>query len=391
MVRIKKMNILLLLLWVAIFPIYLPIDELSYIYQMIVAAIIFVFTIYDLKLIPNLSVLLYPVTICISCLVNKNEILIINCLKGFSYALLCIDCFLLVYKYIQKKGTKELFITMLGISKFYFIVNLIWTIFLIITNKLSDAIQNGYLMLGGKFTSSYMLIFFLMFYYINLSDRFTDKVRKRNKFKFIILSILCIVLCALYQTATGIVAIVLFSLITLFGKNILKIFNHPFAVILFVVLSMVAIFLLSSILNINFVKYIIVHVLHEDLTLTGRLELYKLLLPLLKKASYFGFGFGSYVTTRLGYHGWYDSQNGLAEIILTYGYVGCVSFLILIFTCIKKSKIYFESLNAALLIFIIIAIVEIPFNSKFIFLLAILMFSKKDIGNQNITTIAEGN
>lgn len=383
MVRIKKMNILLLLLWIAIFPIYLPINEISYIYQMISAVIVFVFTIYDLKLFPNFSVFLFPATICISCLVNKNEILIINCFKGFSYALLCLDCFLLVYKYIKKYGTKELFQTMLGISKFYFALNLIWTIFLITTNKISNAVQNEYLMLGGKFTSAYMLIFFLMFYYINLEDSLTNKVRKRDKLKFIALSILCIVLCAFYQTATGIVAIISFCLIILFGKNILKIFNYPFVVILFVVLSMVLIFLLSNILNVSFVKYIIVHILHEDLTLTGRLELYKLLLPLLRKASYFGFGYGSYVTTRLGYHGWYDSQNGLAEIILTYGYIGCISFLILIYTSIKKSKVYFEPLNAVLLIFIIIAIIEVPFNSKFILLLAILMFSKKDIGYQN--------
>ena len=94
------------------------------------------------------------------------------------------------------------------------------------------------------------------------------------------------------------------------------------------------------------------------------------------KAGIFGYGFGSYVTTSLEYHGWANAQNGLAEIILTYGWWGAISLLAIVFNRVRQHKIELIPLNAALLTFIVVAVVEIPYDAKFILL--IMMFGALD-------------
>ena len=136
--------------------------------------------------------------------------------------------------------------------------------------------------------------------------------------------------------------------------------------------SMLLIFCLKYILQLSFVQNIIVNVLHEDISLTGRMELYTLLGPLVLKSGLFGGGFGSYVAATLAYHGWYNAQNGLAEIILTYGFLGGISFLLLTFVLMYKAKNKNAALYSAIMVFIVVAIVEIPFNNSFILLLSLL-------------------
>ena len=175
---------------------------------------------------------------------------------------------------------------------------------------------------------------------------------------------------------TGIVAIVFFSISVLFLEKFIKLISNPVVAIIAMVISMGVIFVLNAILALPIVQTLIVKILHEDLGLTGRTRLYTLLYSLLVKAGIFGYGFGSYVTTSLEYHGWANAQNGLAEIILTYGWWGAISLLAIVFNRVRQHKIELIPLNAALLTFIVVALVEIPYDAKFILL--IMMFGALD-------------
>ena len=380
-VRINKLDIMIILLWCAIFPFYIPIKDLYYIYQLVVTIVIWLFCLSEIRRIPLIIFLwMYPITIIVSSIINRNTILYTQVVRGTTGALLMMGTFLIIHMYIRLKGTERLFAILYRMSKVYAVISILWVLGLIVIGKLGDAVQNEFLFLGGKFPTAYMLIFNLMLFLISWKG---NKLLK-SKYKKTIFFVLClvdIIVCILIETATGVVAIALFFVFMILPGKILKIVNKPVVLIMLIVGSMVIVFSLNIIISLPIVQSLIVNVLHEDLSLTGRMQLYELLFPLMMKSGLWGGGYGSYVATRLGYHGWYNAQNGLAEIILTYGFLGAGSFLLMVFTVSLKSKEQIKPLNSALLVFIIIAIVEIPFNMSFVLLLALIMMSNcKNIG-----------
>lgn len=375
-IHINKLDFMVILLWIAIFPFYLPFTEIYYIYQIIIASAIMILTVFEWNKIPGkLFIFIYPSVVVISCFANHSTILFTQVIRGITSALLMVDIFALFHKYIRRNGTEGLLNILYKMSKFYFVMNVIWIATLMIVGRLNNAIQNETLFSRGKFPTAYMLIFYLMFFYTTWSgNRIFSKKRKRMI--FIILSLICIILSVLIQISTGIVAVTLFLLIMLMPSKIRQFINKPMVLVGLIIASMVTVFSLGVILSSSIVQDLITNVLHEDLNLTGRMQLYELLYPLMLQSGLLGGGFGSYVASGLAYHGWYNAQNGLAEIILTYGFVGAGAFLILVFTSSLYSENNMEPLNAAILVFIIVAIIEIPFNLSFVFLLALLMLCK---------------
>ena len=379
---VNKMDILAILFWIMIMGFYTPYQAIYYVYQAIVAIIIFIAAFSEIKgVMKNGIILLYPCGIVISCILNKNTILYTQMMRGFIYALIVLDTFLFLNKFVKKRGSDRLITIFYKMSSIYFAVSIVWIMVLAVNKRLEFAIQNEQLFLGGKFPTVYCLIFFLMFFCLHWSG---DKVfhYKAKKYVFIILSILCIILSYILEVSTGIVAIVLFSISVLFFDKIIKLIGNPVVAIIAMSISMGAIFVLNAILALPIVQTLIVKILHEDLGLTGRMRLYTLLYSLLVKAGIFGNGFGSYVTTSLEYHGWANAQNGLAEIILTYGWWGAISLLAIVFNRLRQRKVELIPLNAALLTFIVVSVIEIPYDAKFILL--IMMFGVIDSRNVEI-------
>lgn len=373
--RINKMNLIMVILWTGIFQFYIPNEKIYYIYDFFVAIFVFLVSMFEIKKIRGkLFIVLYPMVIIVSCLINRNTILYTQVMRGITYAILILDIVLYIHKYVRKYGTEKMFNILYRISKFYFLINIIWILVLKVIGRLGDAVQNEYLFLCGKFPTAYMMIFYLLFFMLSWSGNFFLK-EKRKKIVFALLTILCISLCWLIETSTGVLAILLFGIFVLFPKSekLLKIFCNPIVLCITIIGSMILIFSLNMIMSSSFVQNLIVNILHEDMTLTGRTQLYSLLYPLLMKSGVFGSGFGSYVTTQLGYHKWYNAQNGLAEIILTYGFLGGFAFLGFVFNSVLYNKKYTKQINAAILVFIIVAVVEIPFNLRFLFLISIFM------------------
>lgn len=378
-IHINKLDLMVIFLWIAIFPFYTSHTNIFYVYQFLVALIVAIFTLYESQKIPGKFFLfLYPFAIIISCLVNRASILRTNMARGCINALIIIDLFTLFHKYIRIKGTVKLFRVLYKMSQLYFLISVLWISVLIIMKRLEDAIQDEFLFLGGKFATAYMLIFYLMFFCIAWNgNRFFSK--KRKKLLFLSLSLFCIAICSLIHSMTGVVAITLFLIIMLIPKTILKFVSNPAILVGLIIGSMILVFSLSIILSLPLVQNLITNILHKDLSLTGRMQLYELLYPLVFKSGFWGKGYGSYVANQLGYHGWYNAQNGLSEIILTYGYCGAGAFLAMAFSASLYNHSHIKPLTAAIFVFIIVAIVEIPFNLGFILLLVLFMFSDIEI------------
>lgn len=370
--KVSKLDLRIILLWTALFQIHLPNEKIYYVYQFVVACILFMESLMEIRKKSNcLSLFLYPITIVISCIINRNTILYTQVARGFTSALLIVDVFLMIKRYEKKQGAKKLFYLLYKMSQLYAIINVLWIVALVGTGNLQKAALDETLFLGNKFSTAYMLLFYLMFFCIAWNgNRFFPKRWKKTLFAIQALG--CIGLCSLIETATGVIAVVVFLLLILFGKRVICIIENPFIMVGVIIGSMLLIFGLSMILEVPFVQNIIINILHKDLGLTGRMELYTILYPLVLKSGFWGGGYGSYVATSLAYHGWYNAQNGLAEIILTYGFIGGVTFLILVFTSVANAMNKNVILYSAILVFVIVAVVEIPFNICFILLLSLL-------------------
>lgn len=370
--KVSKLDLRIILLWFALFQFYFPNEKIYYIYQFVIACLFLAESLGEIKgRSIYLLLFLYPLTIVISCIVNRNTILYTQVARGFTNALLIMDVFLMIKRYEKKCGAEKLFCVLYGMSKLYAIMNILWIIALLASGNLQKAVLEEFLFSRGKFPTAYILIFYLLFFCLawNGNRCFPKKWKKKL---FIVQAVGCIGVCALIETSTGIIAILAFLMLTLFGKRVIRIIENPFVIVGVIIGSMFLIFGLSTILQLSVVQNIIVNVLHEDLSLTGRMELYNLLYPLVLKSGLWGGGFGSYVAATIAYHGWYNAQNGLAEIILTYGFVGGFTFLTLVFVSVVSSKNRNIMLYLAIFVFIIVAVVEIPFNCGFILLLSLL-------------------
>ena len=288
--KVSKLDLRIILLWTALFQIHLPNEKIYYVYQFVVACILFMESLMEIKKKSNcLSLFLYPITIVISCIINRNTILYTQVARGFITALLIVDVFLMIKRYEKKQGAQKLFYLLYKVSQLYAIINVLWIVALVGTGNLRKAVLDETLFLGGKFSTAYMLLFYLMFFCIawNGNRCFPKRWKKAL---FAIQALGCIGLCSLIETATGIIAVVAFLLLILFGKRVIRIIENPFIMVGVIIGSMFLIFGLSMILEIPFVQNIIINILHKDLGLTGRMELYTLLYPLVLKSGFWGGG-----------------------------------------------------------------------------------------------------
>ena len=97
-IKINKYDIQLLLLWFALFPIDIP-GKIVYFIQAIFAIIIFINAFGEIRKVPMFPlVCLFPLAIIVSCVTNRNTILLTQTLRGFIYALLIIDLYIFIHK-----------------------------------------------------------------------------------------------------------------------------------------------------------------------------------------------------------------------------------------------------------------------------------------------------
>ena len=202
--------------------------------------------------------------------------------------------------------------------------------------------DKGNLLLGNKFNLSYLHIFSVALY-ANMRE---EKAKKVNT-TLIILWGIAFFIAITSTCTTAAVACVLFAVLNLFQEKFEKI-------------------ILNSIVAI---------VLIEDTTLTGRMTIYQNVLKLLMMNPWFGFGaennYAMSHTVAMGM----NTQNGLADIIVSYGVVGaCLILLLMIVSLLKRKEDYSRSYMALMYTFIIVSMVEITLGNYFLITLALLAF-----------------
>ena len=220
-IKINKYDIQLLLLWFALFPIDIP-GKIVYFIQAIFAIIIFINAFGEIRKVPmSPLVCLFPLAIIVSCVTNRNTILLTQTLRGFIYALLIIDLYIFIHKYIRVRGDKELLHNLYAFSKVYFILSSAWILVLCITMRMTENLDQVYLVLGGKFNTAYLMLIFLILFYSSWNG---NKILSRNWKSgiFFVLALFSIIICQIIHVSTGIVAISVFYIFVVMPKEFLK-------------------------------------------------------------------------------------------------------------------------------------------------------------------------
>lgn len=226
------------------------------------------------------------------------------------------------------------------------------------------------LLLGNKFNLSYLHIFSVALY-ANICEEKTKKVN----ITLIVLWGIAFFIAITSTCTTAAVACGLFAVLYLFQEKFEKIILNPIVAIVMILFCDSLLFINSAILTWGPINSFIVNFLHEDTTLTGRMMIYQNVLKLLMMNPWFGFGaennYAMSHTVAMGM----NTQNGLADIIVSYGVVGaCLILLLMVVSLLKRKEDYSRSYMALMYTFIIVSMVEITLGNYFLITLALLAF-----------------
>ena len=233
--------------------------------------------------------------------------------------------------------------------------------------------NEGYLV-GNKFSLSYMHILCYILYKITE----TLECKKRKIFnRFLIFLTFAISLLTGCTTAMiGMFAIVL--ALHLHNSKLYKLLYNGYTYIAILFSGVIFMFSYSYVLDIPVVQYIIVDVLHEDLTLTGRTGIYDLMLLILPARPIWGVGVGNSHWVLAYLFGIANAQNGLVNLYIEEGLVGVVLYLLIFASIFRYSKKHIPHnftfpLLCYIATFFFMGLVEITIDNKLLIIMSFLL------------------
>lgn len=234
---------------------------------------------------------------------------------------------------------------------------------------------------GNKFEVVYLHYFFTaLYYFLNCTNQNTF-LQKRCIYTLHIL--LCMVISVFVECTTGLLGALTLGVSILLYHKISFLFK-PQILISILLLIGSFFFLYEEILAIPFVQYIVVDILNEDLTLTGRTIIYEKMMDLLYMEPWLGYGNGT-ATFFTTYHindALTNTQNGLLNDFIEWGFVGVSCFLLLIYIAFKNrftSIDYKNPFICLLFTYIILSCIEITLGLRFLVVLPFCLLTQQSL------------
>ena len=250
----------------------------------------------------------------------------------------------------------------------------IWSNIDAFSHTVVDNKIGGYL-LGNKFHVCYYNLFVCALYGLKHPTL-------TMKEKYLLLTLIVITFAASIHTqcSTMIVGSVIFAATLFFSPKSLrnKLSSGSFIIALIIVADLGFFFFTTWILQFAIVQDFIVNVLHEDLTLTGRLMIFENIMEAFNNNIWFGYGYGNSNLISVYYMCGENPQNGLIEVFLNIGIVGCLTFFMVIYNACKFVRIdhyYKYPTLVYLFTMIVISTIEVPFQKIFIFVTMLLLLT----------------
>lgn len=235
-----------------------------------------------------------------------------------------------------------------------------------------DPNGSGYL-LGNKFQVAYMHYWGLLLYI--LKNSYDKKLKIRKMYYGIGF---CAIISIIVQCTTALIgSIILFYFLSHWRKPHNLIYN-PFFTLACLLICSSFFFIFGNILNNNFVQYILVDILNEDPTLTGRMGIYQSLIGFLSLGSIWGYGLGNSHFILAYLFGVANAQNGILDVWIEQGLIGTFLFLYILFILIKHAKkhpnkLFIYPTISLIYTYIFLSSVEITLGINFMLILAFLL------------------
>ena len=179
------------------------------------------------------------------------------------------------------------------------------------------------------------------------------------------------------ECSTMVAGTILFILLMCFGKKINNILLKPLFSVIFLVLCDTILILNYSLTQVPAVKMIIENILNETTDLTGRVNIYAKTAMIMNANPLYGVGIDNNyeVSMRLTHAA--DVQNGILDIILSYGWIGVIILFVFLMYVIKQSQKNDNKVTIyAIYVYIALSIVEITFRQgMYIYFLLTLLCS----------------
>lgn len=288
------------------------------------------------------------------------------------YNALKIVSFILFFQYlnVEKKDRKFL--------DYFFNMFLIYTIVSDVNALMySSPDGEGYLV-GNKFTVSYCNLLLGTLYYMRHPLLLLNKPASKKLKIILLLSLLIAIKTECTTAVLG--TIVMFLFMFKFNGNWkIKLYRWQTYLLLLIVCDILFFFFVSAFIHNPVIEFIIVDLLGEDMTLTGRIGIYAALSDSIMNCPLWGYGLGNaHLFTTMNGIG-VNAQNGFFNLMLEIGFLGCAAYFFMVFKMLKISSrnIYVYPIICLMYTMLILSSIEITFSTMMIVISMFLLLNNR--------------
>lgn len=281
----------------------------------------------------NLAVLAYGVSICYSTYKVQSwtpPVILIGDMQSPYVApmyFLQLLSLVLLIEYCNVSKQIQSFIGLL--FKFLTILIVLSDIFLF-----TNIFQQDTYLLGNKFTCTYLHVVWLFIYIYK-----TKNNSQYSKLGIFFGWVYCFIMTVLYDCSTTLASLIIVAIIYYTKNKFYKLLYKPYFIVsIIILLDLLFFFYYDDVLKSSFARFIIVDLLHRDLTLSTRTYIWEqAFIPLSLRPIW---GIGCFNTSPIvpSLIGYPNLQNGLLNCVLEIGIVGSVVYLIVLLTFAKANK-----------------------------------------------------
>ena len=277
---------------------------------------------------------------------------------GVVYAIMLLGFFLILSIAVDNHGV-------IPVVKLMFIC--FFVICIINDLCLGICIDSNYL-IGTKFSVAYWHCMMILTY--SLAWQLQGGV---NRLFLVLITFWGFCIAYLTECSTGLVEIAILFIMLFFGKKLRRILANPILMLVTMLIIGYSIYLWDMVLSLQYVREFVINVLHENLTLTGRIQIYEMLPKLAQEKPIIGWGYGTEIVRERLYG---NAQNGLWHIGIQYGIVGVVLFMLITFRTFRanKSDEFENKFPIAVIVYTFILISCVEINYGYIFFISLALY-----------------
>lgn len=312
----------------------------------------------------NLLLFIFSAILLFSSLLNWVNI------DGTIWFILKLWCVFIFWEHVNER---KLVSPVLAI---YILLSVFYTVYSLYYYNLDESLFYYYdrnFFVGNKFDLSYLAFLsfiFLKYYYV---------INNKNGIKPKMLLMILWIFSIYVSSFTGCSTMLLGNFLAIFLLKLVKsslLYKTKNVVILLIISSVILLFFSTIITNIEFVRNFIVNVLKKDVSLTGRVEIYENIFPIIGEKIFFGYSYGNSFYTLMEKISAPNAQNALLDWWIMSGIFGVIVIVNIIIRIFKNVNILgnekLKPIVVGIYTFIFLGMVEITINITFFTLLAIL-------------------